>query len=336
MLRTSVLLQLLVALCLMAAAGFAYQRGEPHLDRMRERWSALPEADKQRLQENWKRFQELNLEERRILTEKASAFQRMRDRIEANLTPEQRTRWAGFPEERKRELMREMLQSIGSRMREKLPAEIVERMRNASPEQRRQILAEAKKSLIENLVRERGLPEGLSAERWAQMQAMQPEAFLEAVREQFRSRMERQRAEGRPESRREGFERGPGMRNPRHDHRWPERKSPEPGRRLEGQDGAPWSEEQHQHMHRIRDAWYPRPGDIIDFADLDPKTRAGAVRQRVGARVLQRLLDEGLIDASEAARLNALAPEELERELRQRMPGGPERRGPGRRGGDER
>jgi len=52
--------------------------------------------------------------------------------------------------------------------------------------------------------------------------------------------------------------------------------------------------------------------------------------------VLQRLLDEGLIDASEAARLNALAPEELERELRQRMPGGPERRGPGRRGGDER
>jgi hypothetical protein len=89
-------------------------------------------------------------------------------------------------------------------------------------------------------------------------------------------------------------------------------------------------------MHRLRDAWHPRPGDILDFADLEPAERAERVRERVRERLLQALVAEGQLSAEEADRLKALPREQFEQELRKRTPGGPERRYGPRRGPNER
>lgn len=348
MLRTSILIRMLLALLALTVIGIAHQRGEEpgsdpaRMERMRERWSSLSDADRQRLRERWQRFQQLAPEERGAMIDKARALEMLQKRIEQNLNPQQRQRWESLPDQRKRELMREMFQGIGSRMRERLPTEMVERMRDASPEQRKQLYLEAKKSLIENFVRERGLPEGMSAERWSQMQAMDPQNFLEASREHFQSRGER----GGQDRRREGWGSGGIRREGSHAEGG---KSNEGGR--QGEAGKPneggragegarrsgyRNEEEHQRMHRIRDAWHAQPGDIIDFADLEPAARAAQVRARIHERVVQKLAEEGIVTAEEAVRLRGLNPDELEQELRKRGSGGFDRRGGSRRGPSER
>lgn len=89
-------------------------------------------------------------------------------------------------------------------------------------------------------------------------------------------------------------------------------------------------------MHRLRDAWHPRPGDILDFADLEPAERAERVRERVRERLLQTLVSEGQLSVEEAGRLKALPKEQFEQELRKHAPGGSERRNGPRRGPNER
>jgi len=324
--RFVIVMSVLTVLC---AAGLAFQRIDPErMQQLRERWASMSPEDHQRLRERWDRFQQMRPEERSAILDKARALEAMQQRIEATLTTEQRQRWNALSVERKRELMREMFHGIGSRMKERLPPEIVERMRNANPEQRQQIYLEAKKSLVEGFVRERGLPAGVSAERWAELQALEPKAFLEATREHFRSHMPR----GGPERRWEGPERGPerGTERPRGERG--DGKRPEFTR-----DGAgPRDEQEHERMHRLRDAWHPRPGDILDFADLEPAERAERVRERVRERLLQALVAEGQLSAEEVDRLKALPREQFEQELRKRTPGGPERRYGPRRGPNER
>lgn len=345
MLRILASTRFLIALTVLCMAGLAFQRMDPErMQQLRERWASMSTEDRQRMRERWDRFQQMRPEERSAILDNARALEAMQQRIEAALTPEQRQRWERLSIERKRELIREMFHGIGSRMKERLPPEIVERMRNANPEQRQQIYLEAKKSLVEGFVRERGLPAGVSAERWAELQALEPKAFMDATREHFRSHMSR----GGPERRWEGPERGPERSPERGTERGTERgaeRSPERprGERGDGKrpefprDGAgPRDEQEHQRMHRLRDAWHPRPGDILDFADLEPAERAERVRERVRERLLQTLVSEGQLSVEEAGRLKALPKEQFEQELRKHAPGGSERRNGPRRGPNER
>lgn len=314
-------------LLVLTLAAFATQEGRgPRMDEMRQRWESLTPEQQKSLRERWERLQKMPDPERAALLDNARALAAVQQRIESKLTPEQRARWDALSVERKRELMREMFQGIGSRMRERLPPEMVERMRQAPPQERGRISSEAKKRLVETYVRERGLPEGVSAERWAQIQALPPEEFLAATREHFRKNMEHS---GPPPGERrgpppEGERRGPGSEG--------ERRGP-PSDKGPGWRWGPPSAE-HERSHRLRDACHPQAGDLIDFADLDPQTRRARVQERVRERVLKLLADEQQIQAPELERLRALPLEEFQRELRKWI-GGPgsgagERRGPPR------
>jgi Protein of unknown function (DUF3106) len=304
-------------LVLLTLTVFATQEGRgPRLDELRQRWESLTPEQQQNLRERWERLQKMPDSERTALMDNARALAAVQRRIESKLTPEQRARWDALSAERKRELMREMFQGIGSRMRDRLPPEMVERMRHAPPQERGRLSSEAKQRLVEAYVRERGLPEGVSAERWAQIQALPPEEFLAATREHFRKNMERS---GPPH----GERRGPPSET--------ERRGP-PSDRGPGPRWGPMSAE-HERSHRLREACHPQPGDLIDFADLDPQTRRARVQERVRERAL-KLLAEGQLPASEIERLRALPQEEFERELRKWTggpgPGSGERRGPPR------
>jgi hypothetical protein len=347
MLRILASTRLLIALAVLCMAGLAFQRIDPdRMQQLRERWASMSAEDRQRLRERWNHFQQMPPEERSAILDNARALEVMQQRIEATLTPEQQQRWNALSVERKREMMREMFHGIGSRMKDRLPPEIVERMRNANPQQRQQVYLEAKKSLVEGFVRERGLPAGVSAERWAEIQALEPKAFLDATREHFRSHASRGGPERRWDGPERGTERGPERGPVRDMDRGTDRPRGERGERGdrgEGKrpefprDGAgPRDEQEHQRMHSLRDAWHPRPGDFLDFADLEPRERAERVRERVRERLLQALLSEGQLSPEEAARLKSFPKEQFEQELRKRIPGGPERRNAPHRGPNER
>ena len=247
---------------------------EGKLERIRSRWNHLPKEERVAREARLRELMELSDDERRALLERVRAMRSVEEEAIEKAPQEfrRRLREAG-PRDRER-LHRDRLEDYarerGRGLRDKLPPELrdfrgrrgpgrhpfpdpspevvahvakklglsqaqVDEIRGMEPEARR---ARLHRLMLESIARRRGLPPGLSKEKWAKMQALGDRAFLEAAREHFRPppRGERGRF-GRDRERGPGF--GPPRGGRRPGGKGPEGKGPGPGKkRRRGADDA--------------------------------------------------------------------------------------------------
>jgi len=216
------------------------QKSEAEREVLRRRYEELrrlPDEDRAKLQDRLRRFEaheaearrSMSAEDRRRLEQlpreerermwRDRAFERSRERgrsLREGLPYAVRERLeSASPGERRRMIdewkrrdrdrwSREGLRTLGRGL--ELAPEEVRRLEELPLEERIERMRGLKRRQLERRVRAEGLPEGLTRERWEQLQQLPDERFLEAVRPHLRDRhrrgdLQRRRGPRTPESR---------------------------------------------------------------------------------------------------------------------------------------
>lgn len=122
---------------------------QPALDAASERWHALSPEERERLRERYERYRALSAEERAELAARAHHLKETGARLQRELPPVQHERLDRLPPERRREVVRELVEGeardIAQRIRSKLPDEWVAELERAAPEERLRFLVEFKR-----------------------------------------------------------------------------------------------------------------------------------------------------------------------------------------------
>jgi len=272
--------------------------------------------------ESKRRLAELSPERRElILREYFDESERVRGlRLREQLPPEFLEKLESVPPGERRVLMRDYHRRLSSQAGERMLGTMrrelelsPERLRELSklPEnERRRAMLELKRESIREHVERRGLPPGISAEEWKELDGLPfDEFFLRwGHRREFdpeRERSERGPRRAGPPFDRGGPPRGPGGSRPdRREERGP-RFGPDHSR---GERG--------RHIDELFRLAHPSLDDLLEFAELEPKERRAAVAGLVRERCLDYLKASPVLDPTELERLRVLPPDDFVREVR--------------------
>lgn len=326
--------RLLLPLCLVAVA-FARQAESPTLERARQRWERLSPDDQARYRDRYERYQALGEDERRGLAERARRVHEAKERLRATLSEEMRAKLDGLePRQREtviNELVQNELRARGARIREKLPADVVERLERARPEERGRILFACQKETREKfageaigrLGRKLGLPEA-EIERLKSLPG--PERVAAALELGKQSSMREVNESGLPPGvsaaqwnelsalpPNEFFER---VRHHHHEHDW--RGGGLDHRDKDGREfrrGGPPSL-----PRELMEALRPSAEDVLRYADLPADERRARIFELRRGRVIAMLAERKMCDEQRLAELGTLDEGALYRRLRELFP----------------
>ena len=233
-------------------------------------------------------------------------------RLRAKLPEDLRARIESVPPHERRRLLEEFKRENRGRMtlvaivdlgrKLGLAPEDVERLRALPEGQRIEKVLELRKLLNARSIEEHGLPQGLSPERWAEIERLQPRDFFE---EALRFR-ESGRWRGEP---------GAGA-------------GPDDGRAIRGH------EVRRRVVEEILRVMHVAPREHLELAEEPPGRRRAELEQRRRERVFELLARSGLLPAEELAELEGLSDGEFAARVRglirgvRMRPDEPFRRGP--------
>ncbi len=319
-----------------AAAQRANGRGADPLEGVRQRWEALTPAERERMQERWKRFQALPEDERREMAERAQRVKSLRERVERQVPAPVMERVRQLPASKREELLREMVDNetarIGAHMRSLLPAEVVQRLEQARPEDRARYFTKFQRQQRERVTR-------YMLERLGARLALPKDAVdaLKAQPEEQRAAkvLELRQQLTREEARTLGIP--PGLT----EQQWNEWLGLPPEeffgrlaehvrqRQLAGLEAgiarggaravlAPrLALERIRALRKLQEVQRVDPAELVELAELAPAERRERVEARVRERCLRWLGESSLVSSEELARWSTLAPAELSGKLKE-------------------
>lgn len=312
----------------------ALQRDGARLERARQRWDALTPAERERMRERWQRFQSLPEEERRELSERAQRVKSLRERVERQVPAPLLERVNRLPDEKREELFAEMLENetarIGAHMRGLLPAEVVQRLEQARPEDRARYFAKFQRQQRERVTRymiERlGARLALPKDEVGALQALPDEQRAAKVLE-LRQRLTRE------ESRTLGVP--PGLSA----EQWNDWLALPPEqffgllaehvrqRQVAGleagiaRSGARaelvprMALERLRALRQLQEAQRVRPDELVELSELAPAERRARIALRVRQRCLAHLAESALVPAAELALWRELPEADFQQRL---------------------
>lgn len=360
---------------LVALASPALAQGD-RLPDARERWEAKSPEAQALLRDRYERLRSLSSEERAALEDRLERLQHLRESTLEALPPSTKERMHALPPEAREVLVREHVtqaaRSVGRRMREKLPAELLVELEGASPFERMRRLREYRSELhhrrggpaVEHLCQRLGIPPA-EVEELRQLSPEERAARIPGLRRQEIRR--RVGEDGLPpwlES--EHWTELEGLSDEAFMEAWhasspfggfpgggelPGRPTGTgvpggPGRpmapRTPGASAEPWGLGDLEHRGERPDpAWWqlrhllhPRFEDRVALSHLDPLERERSLEGRIKERVLQHLEGHALLEPAELERLRSLDGPAFSLAVRELLPGErPRPRGSGSRPG---
>lgn len=119
-----------------------------NLESARRRWERLSPEEQDRLRERYEKLRSMGEADRRDLERRRRHLERVQQQLVERLDDRDRARLAALPPAERERILREMvddeLHAEARRLEEKLPADWQERLKNASPEDRRRFFQEFK------------------------------------------------------------------------------------------------------------------------------------------------------------------------------------------------
>jgi len=323
----------LLSVLLLAATASAQRTESP-----RERWERMDPAERARIEQRFEDFRKLDADHRRALEERARGLRETEQRLQRELSPEVRRRLAGLDPERRREVLREMLESearqVGRRVRERMPEPWIELLRDATPGERALLMERFRREHRERSARQAiehlGRRLELGPSELERLKSLAPEEQARAVLElRKRASLEEGRIHGPPSGVSEEEWRAmrdlpppeffDAMQRNRQARGWRPPFPPAPEARARA-------------ARRLFEALRPRPEDVLDLAELAPAERERRLSALRRERCLAALRETGLAPDEEIARLEKLPPHELFERLRGLLHAPPPRRGDPREG----
>ncbi|MFN0006478.1 MAG: hypothetical protein ACKVXR_01115 [Planctomycetota bacterium] len=318
------LLRTIAALVLAASAGLGSQgaddRPAPTLESLRARWERFSPEQKERARARYERYLAMSEEERAQLAQSARALRERVERVQEELEAKAPARVAGLAPEKRREIVREIVaeesRELGASIRARVPAQWIEQIRNAPPEERARLLRRFQRQQLARVARfaigELGRRLELPGEEIARMQALPAEDRGRVVLE-LRQRLSALDAgeHGLP----------PGI-TPAEWDTWLA-LSPEEFfevfqrywlTRVESVDA---SKGRLQSARELLEAARPRVEEVLALADLTPAERGARLAGSKRARCMQVLRARELLTASELQALEGKSHDEFFEQVRQ-------------------
>lgn len=316
------LLRPIAALLLTASSFLGLAGGDepqgPSLESLRARWERFSPEQKERARARYERYLAMTEEERTQLARSARALRERAERVQEELETKAPERAAALEPEQRRAIVREIVaeqsRELGARIRTRVPAQWIERIQNAAPEERARLLRQFQIQQRDRVARfaigELGRRLELPAEEIARMQALPGEERGRAVLE-LRQRL----------SAREVDEHGlpPGI-TPEQWSAWlalPPEEFFDVFQRywLSRVESLAVTRERAESLRELVEAARPRVEESVALADLTPAERAARIAEAKRARCEKVLRERELMTAAE---LEALA-EKSHREFFERV-----------------
>lgn len=301
-----------------------------NLESARRRWERLSPEEQDRLRERYEKLRSMGEADRRDLERRRRHLERVQQQLVERLDDRDRARLAALPPAERERILREMvddeLHAEARRLEEKLPADWQERLKNASPEDRRRFFQEFKHQIhrewspraLERLGREFDASPA-EVEAWKQLPLEeQKRKLLELGKRHRREAVEEhglpkgltpedwERLDALPPER--FFEEAMRLR---------EAQGWEPGRPFFGGPPQDGNEAWRADARRFRSASRMRPEDRLEFSHLSPEERRERVDHQRRERMLGALTGSGLVPATEIEALRGMPQHEFWKRARQ-------------------
>lgn len=326
--------------------GFALQGESPTLEKARQRWERLTPDDQARFRDRYERYRALSEEERLVLAERAARLHEAKERLRAEMSDELRAKLAGLDPRRRDAVLNELVQNElrerGARIREKMPAALLERLENTEPAARARFLSDYQQRARERATREAidklGAKLGLEARDVAALKDLPGPQRSAKVLELAQKLSLQDVAEfGLPPGLSENEWKAwralpPGefverVQRHRHEHGWRGSSRGPDDERGEPREGPP------PMSHALLEALRPRTEDVLSFGNLPAAERRQRLFELRRARVLALLCERGAVDDARLQELSRSTEPELYKALQELFPRRAsrkgERRGPG-------
>ena len=300
------------------------------LDAARRRWERLSPEEQARLRDRYEKLRAMGEAERRELERQRLHIERVRRDLLARLDDAERARLNALSADEREKLLDEMvadeLRGQARRVEEKLPHDWRERLKQASPEDRRRFFKDFKRQVrqewgpraLESLGAELDVPRE-EVEAWKALPAdRQRELLLELAKRQRRREVaehglprgvdpaEWERLEGLPPER--FFEEAMRLR---------ESSGWEPGRPFFGHPPEDGPDAWRDGARRFRSAARRRPEDRLEFAHLSPEQRRVQVEQHRRQRLIGAVRDSGLVAPEQLEELSRLPDDQFWKRARE-------------------
>lgn len=286
----------------------------------RTRWNSLSPEQQQRLRKRFEHLQSLSSQEREDLMHRATTLKREEERLLRRLSPEHRRRLKLQPEEKRRQLISEMVEAErrerGARIESKLPKKTREWLQNAPPEERSKRLERFRQQTRERISSRavEGLAKalGFGSDEVKRLERLPLEDRMRTVMNLRRKLDARQRTEG-------------GMLEDFTQEMWSELESLPPEEyftevlRMRHEGGlrnlSPQDREERQDRRELtrelRQNLRVLPDDLVELSSLTHEERRAEVNRRRRARLMATMSKFEVLSKKELAALEKQPDEEF-------------------------